>query len=371
MKDVLTLDDIARELRVSRKTIQRLATNGNLPAITISRRGGFTYVVPVQSYFNWKIGYKKKKKECKNLSDFNFIKEAQKKWSEWCRNGLLTGKPQCEKTIELNNYFLNYYFKHIPRKYNGIPLISVSYLRCVLGNIDPKSFSLKDNIYKAIRSFIKYLIANSLITSKLLDELKLLKPRRLYPSKKLHCTQEQFETLLAEAGKWKSGQSNYDVILNQTLVATLGLTGLRASELCNLKLQEVDLLNKKIFVYLGKGKKSRYVGICNKLHGYLVEYLELRPKTQLENFFVTIIKLNAQAVTLNRATLLKKIKRLTSRVGIETNVHGLRRSFATIAANAGKPINIISLALGHADLKTTQGYLMTSQDEVIKEMQRW
>ena len=44
---------------------------------------------------------------------------------------------------------------------------------------------------------------------------------------------------------------------------------------------------------------------------------------------------------------------------------------ATIAANAGKPINIISLALGHADLKTTQGYLMTTQDEVIKEMQGW
>ncbi len=46
MKDFLTLDDIARELRVSRKTIQRLAINGKLPTITISRRGGFTYVVP-------------------------------------------------------------------------------------------------------------------------------------------------------------------------------------------------------------------------------------------------------------------------------------------------------------------------------------
>lgn len=42
-----------------------------------------------------------------------------------------------------------------------------------------------------------------------------------------------------------------------------------------------------------------------------------------------------------------------------------------IAANSGKPINIISMALGHADLKITQGYLMTSEDEVIKEMQRW
>ena len=52
-------------------------------------------------------------------------------------------------------------------------------------------------------------------------------------------------------------------------------------------------------------------------------------------------------------------------MGFDINLHGLRRTFAMTAANAGKPINIISLALGHADLKTTQGYLMTSQDEVV------
>ena len=123
MKDILTLDDIARELRVSRKTVQRLATSGNLPAITVSRRGGFTYVVPIQSYFNWKLNYKKQKEENKCLSDFNFIQDAQNKWSEWCRNGLLTGKPQCEKTIELNNYFLNYYFRHIPKRHKNASFI--------------------------------------------------------------------------------------------------------------------------------------------------------------------------------------------------------------------------------------------------------
>lgn len=371
MKDLISIDDIARELKVSHRTIQRLAANGSLPAITITRRGGFTYVVPLQSYFNWKTSYKKKKEEHKHLADFNVIKEEQSKWSEWSRNGLLTGKPQCEKTIELNNYFLNYYWRHLPRRYKNTSLISVNYLRYVLGNIDPKSFSLKDNIYKAIRSFIKYLIANNYSASSLLDELKQLKPKRLYPLKKVHCTQEQFETLLKEAGKWKSGQSAYDVVLNYTLIATLGFTGLRASELCNLKLLDVDLVNKKIFVYLGKGKKNRYVGICNRLYDYLVNYLKLRPRTNLENFFVTTVRLSNEPVPFTPATLLRKVKRLSRRIGIEVNVHGLRRTFATVAANSGKPINIISLALGHTDLKTTQGYLMTTQDEVVRQMQGW
>ncbi len=56
---------------------------------------------------------------------------------------------------------------------------------------------------------------------------------------------------------------------------------------------------------------------------------------------------------------------------MQISPHGLRRKFATVAANSGKPINIISLALGHSDLKTTQRYLMTSQEEVIKKIQNW
>ena len=80
MKDVLTLDDIARELRVSRKTVQRLATSGKLPTTTISRRGGFTYVVPIQSYFDWKKGFKEKKEKDKLLSDWDTLKRQKDEW---------------------------------------------------------------------------------------------------------------------------------------------------------------------------------------------------------------------------------------------------------------------------------------------------
>ena len=49
----------------------------------------------------------------------------------------------------------------------------------------------------------------------------------------------------------------------------------------------------------------------------------------------------------------------------------LRRTFATVTANNGKPINIILLALGQADLKTTQGYLIAIEDEAVKKIQNW
>ena len=183
--------------------------------------------------------------------------------------------------------------------------------------------------------------------------------------------QEQFERLLSEASLRANGQSNYHVLLNSATIATIGFTGLRAGELCSLRLQDVDLINRKLFVYLGKGKKNRVVGICNRLYEYLSEYLKVRPKTDLDNFFVSISNVTGKPVPIQKGVLLHKVKRLSKRLGFDVNLHGLRRTFATIAANAGKPINIISLALGHSDLKTTQGYLMTTQDEVIKEMQGW
>ncbi len=370
--DTLTLDEVAGDLRLSKRSVLRLAKTKELPTITKPFPGGFTYLVPLNSYLEWKKTKHSNKKEENHLANRAFLKEQINEWVDWLRTGKLIGKPLSEHTIKLYTYCFDIYWdKLIVKRGNRSSLISVENLRQVLGSIDPKSFSIKDNLYKAIRSFIKYLIIKGLIDKKLLEELKELKPKRFYPAKKLHCSNDDFEKLLTEAEKWKSGQSDYDVVLNSTLVAILGFAGLRASELCNLRVQDVDLVNRKLFVYLGKGKKNRMVGICNRLYEHLVNYLKLRLKTNLENFFVTTIRSSNELVPFNTATLLRKVKRLSKRVGIEINVHGLRRTFATIAANNGKPLNIISLALGHSDLKTTQGYLMTSQDEVIEAMKGW
>ena len=312
-----------------------------------------------------------KRKLSNAIFNLEVLKELQKEWVEWCRKGLLTGRPIGEITMQGYNYYLDYYFERLPRRYQRTPLISIDCLRHVFCSIKPEYFSTKENIYKALRSFVKYLIAKNLLSESIYAELRKLKPKRIYPPKKLHCTVDEFELLLEQAGKRYNCQSEYDVILSKTAFATVGFTGLRASELCNLRLNDVDLEKRKIFVYLGKGYKNRCVGICSRLHSCLEEYLKVRPESDPDYFFLTISSSTKEPVPFNRATLLRKLKRLSKRLNIQINTHGLRRTFATVAANAGKPINIISMALGHSNLKTTQGYLMTTQDEVVKEMQGW
>ncbi|MBI3589939.1 MAG: tyrosine-type recombinase/integrase [Candidatus Melainabacteria bacterium] len=371
MENILNIADIAKDLRKSKKTVIRLVKSGSLPAITIPRKSKFQYVIPWQTYFDWKRLNANQNIVNNHLSNLNDLNELKLEWLKWCENGNLTGKPLSPRTMEIYTHCLDYYLAHIPRRYGKTPIISLDFIRYVFGNISPERYSLKFNIHSAVKSFLKYLIAKNLVNKNLLDEVRQFRPKRVYPPKRTHCTLEQFNSLLLEASKWHRGQSNYDVLLNKTLVAILGYAGLRNGEVTNLRLQDVDLTNKRIFVYLGKGKKNRYVGICNSLYDNLLEYLSVRPRTNLENFFVTVHRTTIEARPFDRYTLQQKIKRLSKRVEINVTPHGLRRTFATINANAGKPLNIISLALGHSDLKTTQGYLMTTQDEVVKEMQGW
>ena len=307
MFEALTIEDIAKDLGLSPRSIRRLAKSGDLPVITKPFRGGFNYIVPVQSYLSWKKQRLNRKNENNYLSDFDSLKELQIEWVEWCKKGLLTGKPLSECTAITYERYLNLYWKLQPRRYSKTTLISLDCLRKVLSNIDPKNYSTKKNIYDAIRSFTKYLIAKGLTDLNLSSELQKIRPRRLLPPKRLHCSQDDFEKLLIEAGKRHSGQSDYDVMLNTATIATIVFTGLRASELCSLRLQDIDLTNRRLFVYLGKGKKNRSVGICNRLYSHLVEYLKVRPKTKLEQLFLTKSNTSGKFVSLTRKTLFQKV----------------------------------------------------------------
>jgi len=71
-------------------------------------------------------------------------------------------------------------------------------------------------------------------------------------------------------------------------------------------------------------------------------------------------------VSLGR--LIKKLSKLS---GIYITAHGLRRTFATLNAEQGRPLHLIQLALGHTDIRTTQEYLMTDEEAVIDAMKNW
>lgn len=146
------------------------------------------------------------------------------------------------------------------------------------------------------------------------------------------------------------------------VVFTISNTGLRISELTNLKLENVDMENRIIYVIGGKGGKNRVIPINHKLHRVLVRYLkEIRPDVESDYFFA-----KKKTGKISRQWTNTKIKEAVENLGWDKDItsHNLRHSFATnLLVN---DVNIVSVQklLGHSDLRTTSIYLHQSLDDL-------
>ena len=151
-----------------------------------------------------------------------------------------------------------------------------------------------------------------------------------------------------------------------SLIPKMALTtaygaGLRLSEVCRLKVGDIDSKRGVIHVRLGKGGKDRYVILPNRLLLALRAYwVHVRPKGDwLFPGLKPGLPLTQDAVrkALERATRAMK---LTKRV----KAHGLRHAFATHLLETGTDIRTIQVLLGHASIRTTARYAQVSAKHI-------
>lgn len=148
------------------------------------------------------------------------------------------------------------------------------------------------------------------------------------------------------------------------MIACMLYAGLRVSECCSLRPQDVDRTSRMLYVRHGKGGKDRRVGISAALLSYLDAYEAVRPQGKL--YFA-----DADGRAWDRTRLAKRMKLVSRDLGVDLTCHGLRRTMATLAAAQGRNVDAIRIALGHTDISTTQQYLRTSEVEVIESMKGW
>ncbi len=146
-------------------------------------------------------------------------------------------------------------------------------------------------------------------------------------------------------------------IRDRAIVELLYASGLRVSELCHARLENLDLDEGFIRV-IGKGNKQRLVPVGSGARRALQRYLEAgRPelvgkKTGGEIF------LSVRGRRLTNQRVWQLLGDLARRAGLEKDVHPhmLRHSFATHLLQGGADLRIIQEMLGHADISTTQVY---------------
>ncbi|HZJ86183.1 MAG TPA: tyrosine-type recombinase/integrase [Erysipelotrichaceae bacterium] len=154
-----------------------------------------------------------------------------------------------------------------------------------------------------------------------------------------------------------------DVYLN-TIFEFLYSCGLRVSELCNLKVNDLSVDNK-ILKIKGKGSKERVVPISNLALKKLSDYLPYRSqynKFKLEYLFINQLgnKLTRQYVWSNLKEIL-----LVNNITSDYSPHSFRHTYATHLLDGGADLRYVQELLGHSDIATTQIYVHL-QDKRLK-----
>lgn len=159
---------------------------------------------------------------------------------------------------------------------------------------------------------------------------------------------------------------------NKAMLELLYATGMRASELTNLKLNNIDL-DSCIVRIMGKGSKERIVPINDTTIKYLNIYINNYRKEILNKKDSEYLFISNALKHITRQGLFKIIKKECIRAGIKKNVypHILRHSFATHLLNHGANIRIIQELLGHEDITTTEIYTHLSNETIKKDYEEY
>jgi len=158
----------------------------------------------------------------------------------------------------------------------------------------------------------------------------------------------------------------YTGLRNKAMITLMINTGLRVSEVTNLKTNQVDLNSRSLKVVNGKGHKDRNLKIPNLTAEILKQWNKKR--SQGEYLFNT-----KEGKQLKVRYIQAMIKRYSVRATIDKNIypHTLRHTFATNFYRQTKDIETLRKLLGHSDISTTQIYITLANIDVENAMNNY
>ena len=236
-----------------------------------------------------------------------------------------------------------------------------------IGAMERKSDLIKSStihrLFSTIRGFHQYLCQIK-ITENNPSEL-LVSPRisRIIP---VTLSVEEVENIIGAVDLTKKY-----AIRDQAILSLLYATGIRVTELVDLKLKNL-MIDEGLIRVFGKGRKERIVPIGKIALSFLILYLkELRPANSRKGISHGILFLNYRGGKLTRMSIWNILHENTIRAGITKKVspHALRHSFATHLLEGGADLRSVQEMLGHSDITTTQIY--TNIDKIyLKEIHK-
>jgi integrase/recombinase XerD len=152
---------------------------------------------------------------------------------------------------------------------------------------------------------------------------------------------------------------------DRAMLELLYATGLRVSELINLKQSQINF-NQGVLRIIGKGDRERLIPLGDESQRWLLDFIdgprmEILLERQTDYLFPT-----RRGDRMTRQAFWHIIKRYADKAGIRRKMspHSLRHAFATHLLNRGADLRVVQLLLGHSDLSTTQIYTHVARERL-------
>jgi len=227
----------------------------------------------------------------------------------------------------------------------------------VEGGAKPRSTARQ---LSSFRRFFRYLLREGVISEDPTVNIAMPKIGRSLPQS---LTEPDVEALLA-APKVSEPLGHRD----RTMLEVLYATGVRVSELINLKLSQINL-NQGVLRIVGKGDRERLIPLGDEAQDWIREFIdgartEIMLERQTEYLFPT-----RRGDRMTRQAFWHIIKRYAKKAGISKKLspHTVRHAFATHLLNNGADLRVVQLLLGHSDVSTTQIYTHVARER-LKEL---
>lgn len=213
-----------------------------------------------------------------------------------------------------------------------------------------------------LKMFYQFLIDEELINHNPCENIKSPKITKKLPQ---YLTEEEINTLL------DINLNNDFDYRNKAMLELLYATGIRVSELINLKFNNIDLENNFIRI-MGKGSKERISPFNDIAKNYLILYLNEHRNNLLKHNDSEYLFINNHGNQITRQGFFKNLKQIAQNQGLKKDIspHTLRHSYATHLLAKGADLRIIQELLGHSDISTTEIYTHLLNEQIKNEYQK-
>ena len=209
--------------------------------------------------------------------------------------------------------------------------------------------------------FFRYLVKMNHVPFNPCADIELPKQPKSLP--KAILSEQEVERVLAQPDITK-----LTGLRDRAILETLYSTGIRRTELCNLRLDSIDVERRTLFVRLGKGQKDRYVPIGTRALLWIARYVETARDRLLLDAKEPALFLTQHGRPLQPDSLTEYAHRYIASSGVnkEGSCHIFRHTMATLMLENGAELIYLQSILGHERLETTQIYTRVSLRKLLE-----